>query len=272
VPPVGSTEIADSLSASFSLTYLLRVSDELYQGSNRIANPTDVSTTFQGVELSAAWNVSDNLVLSGILPWYSAEREESGSENASFSGLGDATVFLLWTPWAESEELSGLVLSMGLVLPTGEDRAQPLAGFAAPSVFQAGTGTFQATLGAGYSKAFGEWSLGGNLDVTFPLHESSQNFRPATTYYLSLFTGYAINEKLKAKLSAEVLHGTRDEFLGQDIENTGSTTVFLKPSLVWDYNEQLSASVSVLIPIWREVNRTQIAVGPLWSIGMSYSF
>jgi len=228
------------------------VSDELFRGNDQIANPGDVSTTFQRINLTAAWKANENLILRGTLPWVTATREENGLPENTFTGLGDASVSLLWNPWKENKDLSGLAFTLGLILPTGEASDQPLVGVAAPSVFQAGTGAFQGTFGLSYSRTIQDWSLGASFDTSFALHESDQNFR--------------------AKLAVDLFHGTRDEFAGQEIDGTGSTTLSLKPSVIWNITDQLSASASVAVPVWRRVNTTQLAVGPLWSLGMSYNF
>ena len=272
MPPVGGDQNNGSSRASLSLTYLLRISDDLYQGSNEVNNPNDVSTSFQRVELTGSFKLKDNLVFTGALPWVTATREELGLADSSFYGLGDASFSFLWDPWSENESLAGLAFSFGIILPTGDPVDQPLTGLTAPGVFQGGTGTFQATLGVRYSKNFEEWSAGASFDTSFPLHESDEDFRPATTYRGNLFVSRSLGERFSAKLSAQITHDTKDEFAGTEIENTGSTTVFFKPALVWRPNETFSISASVALPIWRDVNQTQIAVGPLWSVGMSYDF
>ena len=257
---------------SLSLTYLLRHSDEIYRGHNKVANPTDISTTFHRFNLTTAWKFHEALTLQGTLPWVTATRKEVGLPDESYSGLADASLSLLWTPWTENEALSGLMFSLGLILPTGEASDQPIVGVATPAVFQAGTGAFQGTLGLRYSKTVADWNLGIQLSSSFALHESDENFRPATTYYGSLSAGHPLTETLSAKLALDLFHGTRDQLDGQDIPFTGSTTLSLKPALIWQISDQFSASASVSLPIWRRVNTTQLATGPLWSLGMSYNF
>ena len=103
-------------------------------------------------------------------------------------------------------------------------------------------------------------------------HVSDKNFRPATTYFGSLFVGHALTKQVSASLALSIAHGTRDRFLGDRIAFTGSTTLAIKPTLIWDLNEQYSASASLSLPIWQRVNTTQLAAGPLWTLGMSYHF
>ncbi len=67
-------------------------------------------------------------------------------------------------------------------------------------------------------------------------------------------------------------HGTRDRFQGVDYANTGSTNFAIEPALIWDIGNDYSASASVSIPLYRDVNATAIAVGPSFHLGFSRSF
>ncbi|MEM9079340.1 MAG: transporter [Verrucomicrobiota bacterium] len=201
-----------------------------------------------------------------------ATREEKGLPDESYTGLADASLSLRWTPWSQQEDLSGLALSLGLILPTGEAIKQPIVGVATPAVFQAGTGTVQATFGILYSRPLENWNFGLSFDSRFALHESNEDFRPASILFASLFAGRSLTETLDAKFSLDFFHGTRDQLGGQEIPFTGSTTLSLKPSLIWNINDHLATSASVSIPIQRQVKTTQLATGTLWSLGISYNF
>jgi len=272
VPPVGGTSISNSSKVSFSLTYFQRRSDQIFEGSRRVSNSNNVTTSFENINLTTAWKINDHFILSGTLPWLSASRSEDSQDDTSFSGIGDASLSLRWSPSRKGSQTSNTSLHIGFIFPTGETENQPQTGALAPSVFQAGTGTFQATLGLDYSRRINGWLLGGSLNSSFPLHESSDNFRPAATYTASVFTGRSLSENINFRISTDLVHNTNDVFQGNDIEDTGSTTLSIKPAIIWNINESFSTSASVSVPVWRDVNSTQIAVGPIWSIGVSRNF
>lgn len=187
--------------------------------------------------------------------------------------MADITLSALWSPWRNGDSpFSSLSFLAGITLPTGEARDQPLAGVAAPSVFQLGTGAFQLLLGAQYTGAIGEWSYSTRFDLSLPLNESDEGFRPTESFYWSAGFGRPLTESLSARLSVEATHGNEDELQGAKIDETGSTVISLKPSLVWRIDQNTAASASVSLPVYREVNETQIAVGPLWTLGISRSF
>jgi hypothetical protein len=177
------------------------------------------------------------------------------------------------SPWSNDDSsLSGLSFNFGFILPTGEARDNPRVGGVNPSVFQLGTGTTQLTLGTRYSGEIDDWSYFSSLNLTLPLYESSKDFRPAETLFFSTGVSRSLSENLSAKLSLDLFHGERDEFLGVDIADTGSTTLSITPSLIYSINDDVNASLSIAVPVYRDVNETALTVGPLWSFGLSYSF
>ncbi|MDA7611601.1 transporter [Akkermansiaceae bacterium] len=195
-----------------------------------------------------------------------------GLADKTIEGLGDITLSALWYPWiGEAGELRSLGFSAGLILPTG-DSGGSQAGISIPSVFQLGTGAYQATLGIRYAKSIDDWTFATSADVLFPLNESSEGFRPATTIFGSASVAHALTDSLSGRLALSYSSGGRDEFQGVAYSNTGSTTLSLAPSLIWQINEDYSASASISIPLYRDVNATAIAAGPLFRIGLSRSF
>ncbi|MGC6581266.1 MAG: transporter [Akkermansiaceae bacterium] len=218
--------------------------------------------------------MNENWLFTTRIPFTDATRSELGQSDKTISGLGDVSIAAIYSPWAsDGSPWSRLTFNAGFILPTGEARDNPRIGGVNPSVFQLGTGTTQLTLGANY---FGDinddWTYFTSANITLPLYESSKDFRPAETFFFRAGASRSILEGLSAKLSLDLFHGGRDEFLGMEIGDTGSTTLSLTPALVYSINDDLSASASVAIPIYRRVNETALAVGSLWSFGLSYSF
>lgn len=218
--------------------------------------------------------MNSNWLFSTHLPFTDATRSERGRPDANIGGLGDIAVSAIYSPWAdEDSSWRRLSLNAGLTLPTGKPRDNPALGGVAPSVFQLGTGTIQLTLGANYFGILNnDWSYFSGANITFPLYESSKNFRPAKTYTFRAGISREFTEILKARISLDLFYGEKDAFQGIEIGNTGSTVLSLTPALIYTINDDLSASASISIPVHRRVNETALAVAPLWSLGLSYSF
>lgn len=207
-------------------------------------------------------------MIQGTIPFLDGSFEEQGVDTANISGLGDISISATWRP----EQVKGLSLNLGFILPTGEERDQPVIGNAAPSVFQLGTGAWQILLGAGYSKQVNKWALFTRFDISLPLETSSQGFRPAETYFLSAGASRAVTDTLRFGLTAIGSYTTEDEFQGNELGNTGATSFSLSPSLTWRAHDRFVISSSVTVPVYRDVNETGIAAGPSWQISFNTSF
>ena len=221
-----------------------------------------------------SYRLNGEWILTAAIPYLEATRLENGVPDKHISGLSDIVIGARYSPWKKEDgPLSNLSFNFGLILPTGESKDNPTTGLIAPSVFQLGTGTTQLRLGANdYGSITDNLSYFSSLNITFPLYESHKEFLPAETLFFRAGIGYSISEKWSTKLSLDFFHGEHDEFIGSDIQNTGSTNLSITPSIIYSINDELSASISAAIPVYRRVNKTALAIDTLWNLGISYQF
>ncbi len=239
-----------------------------------MANASDFAAELNIVALSGSYRLNRHWSFSAFVPFVDGVTEEQGQADIRINGLGDVSVSAIYSPWSgEDSWLAGLGFNAGLILPTGESSDDPNVGVVNPHVFQLGTGATQLTLGASYFGQVDEdWSYFTSVGVSLPLHEGRDDFLPAETFSWQLGTSRKLTENLSAKLTLSLFHGERDEFLDQEIGNTGSTTLSLAPALSYALTDKLTTSLSVTIPVYRRANETALVVGPLWSAGMNYRF
>jgi long-subunit fatty acid transport protein len=259
---------------SLSLNYNYRLNDKIFRGDSIVANPQDIHVEFNRITLSANYKVNEEWTLSAGIPYLEATRSERGIPNNNLSGLADINLGATFSPWKNDDNrLSNLSFNLGLMVPSGKAKDNPTTGVTAPSVFQLGTGSTQLALGAGYYGSLTEkFNYFSNLSVTVPLYESRKEFLPAETFSFRTGVGYAISDKWSSKLSLDLFHGEKDEFLGNEIPNTGSTTLSITSAIIYEINENVSASFSASIPIYRRVNETALSINTLWSAGVSFQF
>ena len=94
------------------------------------------------------------------------------------SGIGDAKLETLLTLWKRPHLI--LLGNIGVSLPTGSISKNGEEGNLLPYPMQLGSGSFEARPGVtlfGYRQ---NWSYGGQLRGTFPLHTNSQEYRHGT--------------------------------------------------------------------------------------------
>ncbi|MDE0011448.1 MAG: transporter [Candidatus Poribacteria bacterium] len=101
-----------------------------------------------------------------------------GHHEMSSSGFGDAKLEALLTLWKRPHLI--LLGNIGVSLPTGSISKNGEEGNLLPYPMQLGSGSFEARPGVtlfGYRQ---NWSYGGQLRGTFPLHTNSQEYRHGT--------------------------------------------------------------------------------------------
>jgi len=215
--------------------------------------------------------VNDVVTLNAFIPFIYATREENGVPDSSIRGLGDIALNVLWSPFDKGHHLNGLSFTTGVIFPTGDTSSQPVEGILAPNVFQLGTGAYQLTLGSNYRWSIDDWNFNVGLNFTLPINESDLGFEPASSFSSKISAGRSITEDLHFNLGLNYLDSDDDQLNGEDLV-TGYQALSLDVGIVWRLNEELSLSSSASIPLYRKVNQTQIATGPQFQVGLSYSF
>lgn len=216
--------------------------------------------------------LNNEWLLNSSIPFLDGERKEKGQPDTHIDGLGDISVSMLWNPFSDAEhKLNGLRFLGGFTLPTGNEGNQPLVGVASPEVFQLGTGVFQLTLGASYSKTIADWNYRWDLNLSTPLEKSDQGFQPASVFFTGFTAGRSITDKLSLQLGANLSYGEDDEFQGQEVI-TAFTKLDLKAGLDYQINDDMNLSTSFSLPVYQDVNETQIGAGTVLNVGLGYSF
>ena len=254
------------------MDYTYRHSDRIYTGSNNIPNAPGVESIFHRITVNGAVRLRDNLVLNASLPFTDATRLETGLADRSISGAGDLALSAVLSPFtAKDSKLKNWKFNAGIVFPTGDAADQPLTGNAAPSVLQLGTGAYQLTLGSSYSWGEQNWNYQVSFKAQLPLNESSQGFEPAAMYFASFTASRSISETVSVNFGVDFTESKNDKFQGADLI-TGYSLIALKAGVVWNITEDLSLSGVVRVPVYRDVNETQLATGTMLQLGVSRSF
>ena len=179
---------------------------------------------------------------------------------------------LSWQPYHKRDDFwKGFSVYGGIIFPTGEPAEQILEDSLVRDVFQLGTGAYQLSLGSSVNWSSYDWNHQVAINTTLPLNEGSDGFKPADSYSASIKTSKALNENFSFHMGFSYLQSEPDRFRGVDLV-TAYTSVSFKTGIIWQINDSLSLSSSLDIPIYRDVDEIQIAVGPQFQIGMSRSF
>lgn len=239
-------------------------------------NPDDVMTSFQVETLHLGWQVLDGVDLNLLLPRVEVHNEARGQEDVDIEGLGDVSVFIDWGPWRRKRErlldASGLSILVGLKFPTGEEGDSVAPGATPPSLLQLGTGTFDPLLGVQYNGRAGNLTLFHRSSVQIAGGESSAGLRPATVLQTGTGVAYELFGRVTPSVAVEGIFRDKDVLDGDTIDNTGSSLWAVTPGLSIRIVDRLYLDGSVRIPVYHNVDRTQLVPGELWTVGVSWSF
>jgi len=263
------------------ITYSWQESDEIFRGRRRQENPNDVSTIFRQETLHVNWKALDELELNLLVPRVEIHNEALGQENVNLEGLGDLSFFLDWGPWrpqrpeGEKESLfalRGLSFLVGLKFPTGEQNDDVVPGVTPPSLLQLGTGTYDPLVGVQYRGRTGDFAIFHTTSAQISGGASEGGLKPGDVLQTSTGVAYEPFDCCTPSLAIEGLFRDKDVLNGDTIDNTGSSFWFITPAISVRIADRLCLDGSVRIPLYRNVDRTQLVPGELWTVGVSWSF
>lgn len=276
------TESGETTRFRAELLYSWQESDKLYRGRRREANPDEVSTTFQQETLHLSWRALDEVELNLLVPRVEIHNESVGQEDVDFEGLGDISLFMEWGPWrsarkSETEEESlldprGLSFIVGLKFPTGEENDDVVPGVTPPSLLQLGTGTFDPLLGLQYRGQASDLTIFHRTSVQLSGGASEGGVKPGNVLQTVTGVAYELFDRVTPSVAIEGLFRDKDVLNGDTIDNTGSSFWFVTPAVSIRIIDHLYLDGSIRIPIYRNVDRTQLVPGELWTVGLSWSF
>ena len=124
-----------------------------------------------------------------------------GAHEMSSSGVGDAKLEGLLTLYKRPHVT--LLGNIGVSLPTGSIAQTGTDGSVLPYPMQLGSGSFEARLGVTLFGSHGNWSYGGQLRGTFPLHTNLQEYRHGTLLSVTTWGARRLNDgfSLSGRLS-----------------------------------------------------------------------
>ena len=251
---------------SFRFSFTTAHSDETFAGSDRVPNLGGEETTFRQFALSASYRWSDTLQGTVVVPHLSVERKVGGVEVERLLGASDVTALVEW----RADEESAWSLIAGLQLPTGEEKKNPAPGVVAPSLLQLGSGTWDPVLGIRWFGSADRWDHWLSAAALLPFGESDAGLEPGPVIRFDYGIGYRVTEDLRLTLGMEDTMRSKDTLAGSLLFNTSSTVANLVPGVAWRFDEAWAVTVRARIPVWVEMDGTQLAPGPLFELALDW--
>jgi hypothetical protein len=267
----GSMGFASMLNTNF---IGIRYFNQSYKSTDGLySNSPWYIENFNTIQVWARFPVVKNFQVSALLPYHFHNRE-TASGKQSISGIGDATILVMYKIYQTHKDSTVLVhtlqLGGGVKIPFGKfDQANN--GSVNPS-YQVGTGSWDFLLATEYVVKRKQFGLNTMLNYVIKTENEKQyrfgnQFNYATTFfYLYEKDKYSIVPQLG--FAGEVY---KDNYqLGQKVRNTAGD-IFMGKLGFEIGKDKFSLGANVMLPIQQNLTGGNVEANYRWSLNLNYS-
>lgn len=251
-------------------------------GTQKLRNP-ERERVSQSILLELNYGLTNNLSITGLFSYIRQERTITNlinfQDQLSASGIGDVALLAKYSiiPFdiIEQQELS---FGAGLKVPTGNSSLKS-NGILLPADMQSGSGSWDGIF-------WGYYMIGGLLhpdltflsNLSFRMNGTNARFKNSSIGYKfgnefigSIGLNYLIASFIDVTLLAKFRNTQSDYFGENSIPNTGGEWLYFVPGISFYLNDKFSTRVDGELPIYRNVEGTQLTTTFTASISLFYS-
>ncbi|MEO1054297.1 MAG: hypothetical protein AAFX87_26910, partial [Bacteroidota bacterium] len=202
-----------------------------------------------------------------------------GNNTTITNGIGDAVVLFKYRV-TNINSRNTLLIGAGPKIPLGTTEKLSDQGFGLPADLQPGSGSWDGVFWANLSTGLGSRkSMSFSLTTIYRLTGANNDYLGSVKYEfgddIQILAGIADRVAVGSKVidpsfSLRYRRAARDRNNDQFIEATGGEWVFAVPSIKYLVNNDLSASVTLELPIYSFVNNTQLTPSQRFTLGFYY--
>jgi len=220
-----------------------------------------------------------------------------GSASSSY-GISDTKLYGLYSLKQTSSDR--LIGTLGINLPTGSTSATGLSMYSGTTerlayMMQMGTGSYSILPGLTYVKSISKFSIGVAGGADIKLNTNSDGYKWGNIYNATIWGSYRILSFMSASLRAEGINagkitGSDKNILNPNVSttsnmefdptadprNSGGTWVNAYVGLNFHLNKpvlkNLTAQIEYGIPVYQDLNGTQMAISNNLLAGLAYKF
>ncbi len=225
--------------------------------------------------LDADWSVQLRLPLLQREHAHILQDEASGepldAERWNFDGLGDAQL-LLRRRFAPENGSTVYALFAGFKLPSGSRNAKNGDGVRAERALQPGTGTTDFMFGASVRHALGlRDAMFAQVGIAEALSQVD-DFEPGRRLSAGAGWSHALGPHVGTVLQLNLLHRGRDAGAQAEPDVSGGTTLDISPGLTWNLRAGSTLYAYLQVPLYQDMNGTQLAPERTLAVGWSLDF
>lgn len=265
---------------SYDLNYLqtLKNGTEVYPESSR-------RRTTQSILLKTGYSITRWLAVDALFTYVYQERQISILEQTfqvNTRGVGDAVVLPKFTLSRLSENGHEIQLGLGLKVPLGRTDHKDERGIVLNADLQPGSGTWDMITWAYFARQFrGRPSLVASTRVLGRFNGINKEYYGSQSYqfgssgqiFVSLGDQLNLGNKILApSLSLSYRLAAPDRINEQELENTGGQWINIIPAISWHIRQNLIINLVPEIPLFSQVNGTQLTPTFRVQLGIYYRF
>jgi hypothetical protein len=164
----------------------------------------------------------------------------------------------------------GLIGTLGVQVPTGDDDRVDEFGRRADPMLQPGTGAFALLAGVALVRRIEGLGATWTASATYQRNtESARGYRFGDDAFVLATLARAIHGPLGAALSVKALHTGRSTFHGVASASTGGRAVYVAPSLRLRAPGNVGLFGTVHFPLYQHVNESQLGARVIFTAGLS---
>jgi hypothetical protein len=284
-PMLGSLETSTTIrnNLQLNLTYNYNTLQSVFEGSENI-NDNNRERITNSLLLETNYGLTDNLTITGLFSFINQRRIVSssiGSENIlSSSGIGDMLVLFKYAIISQTFIYQRqLAIGFGPKFPTGaSDVTQN--GILLPADMQPGSGSWDYVFWSYYSEGFmPDVPLNIFFSASYKLNTSNDRFANSEAGYKfgnefvsSIGAGYRTDMLFDYSLSLLFRTTAIDQFDNVGVPNIGGIWLYAVPGLNINLTDNFIARFSGQIPIYRNLEGTQLTTTFTLLVSFFYSY
>lgn len=199
--------------------------------------------------------------------------EELGQKEQS-DGFGDLKLTGVYRLISHDKSFLGPVA--GVKFPTGQTNEKAEDGEEFEPELQPGSGSFDYIAGAAFRYDIACFCIRGNSLYTLKT-EGDHDFEFGDLWTSYIFVNYLVNPnsprfKIRPGIDFNFQIERKQEESGEEIEDSGGTTLFIGPSLMLDINENVSFVGNILFPAYENLGGLHQELDYIWNLGLRISW
>ena len=250
--------------------------ERLRQGSESVADPTASHRFTVMTALAYQYGLRNDVQIGIALPYVDIEREFLGGQEVT-AGLGDVELLAKWRfrRWDAPRVAVNTALIAMISLPTGEDD-DGSGGVEFEPEQQVGSGGVDPSIGWAITAEPARWRF--NLAAIYRIHTDTDGDgdQLGDAFFAELAVGNRFwlepypGPFMRLDVFAHYDHDNRDAVDGQLLADTGGERVSVGATWAFRPRPSLDFQLTGEVPVWHDVNGTQLDQD--WSVQFSFGY